>query len=141
MFFVTGCSKDNPDNPSNSVPDPEGTITILMSNSGARYNTLGGIETGELVGFGNPYFAISVSNNFVCHACTIANVGKVSGLGSIVKIPSSGFASQIAVEPGCGYVINIQDETYVRLYVVKWETDTSGGVMGATVKYQYPFVP
>ena len=49
-----------------------------------------------------------------------------------------------AVEPGSGYVFKISDgysDTYGRLYVVEWIVSTSGGIMGAKVKYQYPWKP
>ena len=96
---------------------------------------------------------IGADNNFYCYVGDpgwstfsqttdhqAANVGKVNGLGNIEKIPSTGYVTKLSVEPGYGYVFKIMD-TYARLYVVDWMIDTDGGIMGAKVKYQYPFEP
>jgi hypothetical protein len=82
----------------------------------------------------------------------ICNLGAMKGLGNITSIPSTGFTVpartnySVACEVGHGYVDNpaYDDRTevvYVRLYVVESIIDTGGGIMGAKVKYQYPFVP
>jgi hypothetical protein len=47
---------------------------------------------------------------------------------------------------GHGYVIKLESSDgsyieYLRLYVVESIVSTDGGIMGAKVKYQYPFVP
>jgi len=86
-----------------------------------------------------------------------AKVGKVAGLGSITEIPNSGYARQVAVEPGCGYVAKFHrvymaydsygkyeqfdSYCYARIYVVDWtKAVDSGGIIGAEIKYQSPFV-
>ena len=81
------------------------------------------------------------------HQVSICNLEKMSGLGNITKIPSSGFSapaktnSAIACEVGYGYVIKFSDIHYVRIYVAESIVSTSGGIIGAKVKYQSPFVP
>jgi len=76
----------------------------------------------------------------------------MKGLGNITQIPTSGFTipastiSTVACEAEHGYVIKYENTStsqvvYVRLYVVEPIISTTGGVMGAKVKYQYPFVP
>ena len=111
---------------------------------------IGGVRIGPSIMFGESQFCMNENNNFYgdCDMftsrtlCTIANVGKVNGLGSITKIPNSGYAVQASVEVGHGYVIKASDGTYARLYVVDWITYSgSGGIAGAKVKYQYPFEP
>ncbi|MFH1296818.1 MAG: DUF5036 family protein [Bacteroidota bacterium] len=83
-------------------------------------------------------------------AFDVANLGKVSGLGNVTIKPSSGYAPTCAIQKGYGYVIRYrkthdQSNTtfpyyYARFYVVDWLTSaTTGGVIGATVKYQNPF--
>ena len=47
----------------------------------------------------------------------------------------------MSVERGYGYVIKDVDGTYARLYVVDWIVSTSNAIIGAKVKYQYPFNP
>jgi len=135
LVFAAGCSKDD-----NSVSDPEGTITVSMANSGVYdYN---GYERGAGISFiGNQWVAIKTDNNFICQECTISNVGKVNGLGNINKIPNSGYTEYCSVEIHNGYVIQMYDGTYARLYVVDWVVSTYNAIIGAKVKYQYPFEP
>lgn len=83
------------------------------------------------------------------YGCEVANVGKVSGLGSITSKPSSGWASTGAVQIGYGYVIRYRNSknsgpstlpySYARLYVVDWLKSVSGAVIGATMKYEPSF--
>jgi hypothetical protein len=97
---------------------------------------------------------------------SICNLGAMKGLGNITAIPSSGFTVpmssnySVACEAGHGYVVKIEGKLegteagkikgksegygltiYVRLYVEEPIVDTFGGIMGAKVKYQYPFNP
>ncbi|MCL2328740.1 MAG: hypothetical protein FWC39_09570 [Bacteroidetes bacterium] len=151
MFFVAGCGKgDEPEvkNESNSektIPDPEGTIMRSLRNSGlpSYYGGYNREERGTAIGFpdgSNYWVAMTTSDDFLCQYCTIASVGKVAGLGNITKVPTSGFAGRISVKPGYGYVINLGD-TYVRLYVEDWVTTIRDEVIGADVKYQFPWEP
>lgn len=122
-----------------SNQDPEGTVVINMNNGASNnwYN----------IGIGNDIH-IDAANNFVgFNSYTdFASVGEVSGLSKITSIPTSGWAKSAAVVPGTGYVARYRypssssdPYTYARLYVVKNMVSTSGGIMGATVKYQSPF--
>ena len=159
LVVAVGCGKDEGDdkskNPENNaekpVSDPEGTITIKVRNES---NGCTGVYPDGCV---NDYFYISTSNNFYGRSYyTFANIGKVSGLGNVTKIPNSGYAREVAVEPGCGYVAKCEwgsyywngisvpaKTTYVRIYVVGWTTaaGSSGGIIGAEIKYQSPFAP
>jgi len=80
----------------------------------------------------------------------VANLGNVSGLGNVTTKPSSGYLPVSAIQKGHGYVIRYRkthDQSnsnfpyyYARFYVVDWLTSsTTGGVIGATIKYQNPF--
>ena len=152
LVFATGCpdpkDEDVGNNSGNStektVPDPEGTITVSMANSGSKSKQQ--VRGYGLVVDDDPadvcWIAINSDNNFVTQYCQVANVGKVSGLGSITKIPNSGYSGFMSVEPQHGYVVRADtDGSYTRLYVVEWTKNTSGGITGAKVKYQRPFVP
>ena len=70
----------------------------------------------------------------------IASVGKVRGLADVNFIPTSGWNKNAGVLPGYGYVAKI-NETYVRIYAIDYVKDAIGNIIGATFKYQYPFVP
>ena len=148
LVFVVGCSKDNDSGGKNdgstTVPDPEGTITVSMSNNGVK-NVYVPIERGEGVTFhthnNHEWMAIDISNNLIVQSGVVANLGKVNGLGSITKIPASGYASRTSVEINSGYVIRLECGDYVRVYVVEWRKNTSGGIIGAKVKYQHPWNP
>ena len=68
------------------------------------------------------------------------SVGQCKGLGNVTRIPKTGWASSVAVTPGCGYVAYVPySNSFYRLYVTGTMTDTSGGIIGYTVKYQTPF--
>jgi len=145
---LAGCSKK--DDAGSSVPDPEGTMTANISQS-SQINIGGGYiawappDNFDLVGYGTTYNgSLGVS---------ICDLGEMRGLGNITSIPQAGyidgggsvFNTAAACEVGHGYVIKAEyrgssySVTYVRLYVQESIVSTSGGVMGAKVKYQYPF--
>ena len=67
--------------------------------------------------------------------------GKVRGLGNVASIPTSGWADRVAVVPGNGYVAhNYWSDEFVRIWVSDYISGaTTGGVIGAEVKYQKPF--
>ena len=85
----------------------------------------------------------------------LVNVGKVDGLGYIETVPASGWAARLAVQPGCGYIIRYRGsenrranytidptlERYARFYVIEWMTSTTGGIIGAKVRFQPEWTP
>lgn len=133
-FVSCGDDDDNDDGlqPTGTVSeqDPEGTVVINMNNERTSYD----IKIGSL--------CISEDNNFYGWGgegyTGIASVGHVSGLSKITKVPESGWASSVAVVPGDGYVIQF-GKSYARIYVVSYITNTSGSIIGATIKYQAPW--
>ena len=161
MMF-SGCKKDetskneNPDNPETPVLDPEGTMTANISES-----TPISVYDENNFWMGGVYwkspdnFLLSGHNGSYWCYLSICNLGKINGLGNITKIPSSGFSTpmiastDIACEVGHGYVIKFdykengetKKTVYARLFVVESIISTTGGIMGAKVKYQYPFEP
>jgi hypothetical protein len=155
LAIFTGCEKD-PDNPHNSVPDPAGTITANISESTGilEWN----VGSGDFrVRWCKPdNFRLQGYSEFITYMLiSVCNLGTVAGLGNITEIPTSGFSNptfdtntEVACEVGHGYVIKIEGfsstikpTVYIRLYVVESIVSTSGGIMGAKVKYQYPFEP
>lgn len=87
---------------------------------------------------------ISVSNNFYVSSwrsnCSITCVGSVSNIRRINRIPESGWANEVSVKPGNGYVIRHKNMNelchYARVYVEDWIESTSGGIIGAVIRYQ-----
>ena len=138
-MLATSC-KDNSSSPQAKVPDPEGTITVKVRNDDKD---------------GGAPFYITESNNFrgwddKYVDCQYVDYGAVHGLGNVVSIPKSGWAYQVAVIPCHGYVMRLKDRTdvvvvgeeYYRLYVVEELVGANtNGIIGAVVKYQYPFEP
>lgn len=112
-----------PVNPGTTVNDPEGTISLSMRNADNGKTKLDGIYIDK--------------ENF--RGAFFASVGTVKGLGNISAIPTTGWADQMSVIPGNGYVVYCNNQ-YYRIYVVDDIVSTSGGIMGADIKYQKPFI-
>lgn len=127
---LISCGGDDNDDPNNGQPvnpgtnvnDPTGTVSLAMRNTDN----------------GNTYLDnIRIKNeNFI--GASFVSLGAVRGLGNVSTIPTSGWADQVAVEPGYGYVAFSNNQFY-RIYVVDNIVNTSGGVIGADIKYQKPF--
>ena len=131
-FSLSSCGGDEPDpnggeiiNPTKPVADPEGTITLSMRdyNNGCTYIL-------DRIYIKNENFK----------GANIASVGSVNGLGNVSSVPKTGWAEEVAVIPGNGYVARINSLVFVRIYVIDFITSTSGGIIGADVKYQYPLL-
>lgn len=150
LLGVVSCDKDDDGaasgNGGKAVPDPEGTIMVQMRNynNGQTYVYPDGLDT---------YFCIDGADNLTCRWGDVICVGKVAGLGNIRERPETGWADEAALLPGYGYIIRYEYSTdpagnptpdgyrYCRIYVVGYLTSTGGGIIGATVKYQSPFIP
>lgn len=108
------------------MPDPTGTVLLSMRNDDGT--SLDGLYIGN-------------DDNFHGNGWKIASMGKVRGLGNVASIPTSGWADRVAVVPGNGYVAhNYWSDEFVRIWVSDYISGaTTGGVIGAEVKYQKPF--
>lgn len=130
---LTSCGDDddntNPDNgqpvnPSTSVSDPTGTVALSMRN----YDN------------GRTYLDNIYIRNENFQGAMFVSFGAVKGLGNVSSIPTTGWADQVAVVPGYGYVAYDQSKKqFYRIYVVDEIASTTGGVIGAEIKYQKPF--
>lgn len=150
LAIVPACSGEDDEpvvpqasDPNVAVPDPEGTVTVNITNNGRD----GEVALPDL----GVYIYIDEGNNFRLYSSgystSIVSLGAMKGLGNVVSVPTEGWSSSVAVMPGNGYAVrssynygNIRTNNYARLYVDSYMTNTSGGIMGATVKYQSPFV-
>lgn len=162
LLGVVSCDKDDDGaasgNGGKAVPDPEGTVTVQMRNANngrTEVSPDGFIIWSDLsYSYTQNYFWIDEADNLNCNwGGTVICVGKVAGLGNIRERPEVGWADEAALLPGYGYILRIsskydQDKkptldgyTYCRVYVVGYLTSTGGGIIGATVKYQSPFIP
>jgi hypothetical protein len=168
VLTAVSCGKDDDpaNDPNNAVPDPIGTITVYITKTnsieiknvdGEYIGYIGWYTPNNLNFYGyysGTYFPIIEKYEWR-YEVSICDLGAMQGLGNITSIPpSAGFTTvHVACEAGHGYVIKFQmrsnltnlyyddDITYVRLYVDETTVDTYGGIMGAKVKYQYPFNP
>ena len=133
-FAIASCGGDDKDEPEVTSNDPEGTIVMNLVNN----------DDDICIDDSWPYMYVGMTpqNNIDTwyHSGQIVSVGKVKGLSDIKKVPESGWAERCAATPGCGYVIRQADGSggykYCRVYLVDFITSTSGGIMGATIKYQ-----
>ena len=117
--FLTSCGKDEFD---------EG-IEMRMRN---RDN---GNDVLQLLG--GRTLSITSSNNFTVWSGAIADVGSVRHLGKITSVPTSGWAYEVAVRPGHGYVVGSEySNEFARIYVKDWIEGTDGGILGAVIVYQ-----
>ena len=141
-ILISGFTKKNNDV---APSDPSGTITTNLG-----FDFAGGIT---LVNDANGYIRLSLSSslniygeeesNTLPGSATVASVGAVSGLGAITSHPSSGYSSTAAAVAGNGYVMELINVApvpqYYRIYIESFQSSPSGGVLGATIKYQGPF--
>ena len=133
---LISCGGDDDDSPSGGggtvnpggTTDPAGTISLSMRNASSGTTTIDNV------------IYINKSDNFEGYYSNVcfASVGSIKGLGNVTSIPTSGWAKQVAVKPGYGYVA-YYNGTFYRIYVEDFIEGTSGGVIGAEVKYQKPF--
>ena len=128
-FISCGGDDDNenpnngqPVNPGTTVNDPEGTISLSMRNADNGKTYLDNIYISN-ENFRGAYFT---------------SVGAVKGLGNVPTIPTTGWAEQMSVIAGNGYVAYSNNQFY-RIFVVSDIVATTGGIIGADIKYQKPF--
>lgn len=168
-FAAISCSKDDdPSDPSNKVPDPEGTVLLNMMNTNNGSTVLPGGP------FGSPYIRIDDANNFYQYdnLHNFIDLGAMKGLGNITKFTTEGAGLSCAVVPGHGYLMyrvwrdtgyHVGDPidlspaagyrqfpsgrmaysvqwTY-RVYVDSWILSVFDTILGAKVKFQMPFNP
>lgn len=134
---------DEPEHVDPSVPtdDPVGTISLAMNNKANGGTELDGIFIGQDNNFGYKY-------DDGWYSASFCDLGKVAGLGNITTIPTTGWARNVQVIPGHGYIAIRSDrwsgdnwnvKQIYRIYVLDWIGSAEGGIMGANIKYQTPF--
>ena len=120
------------DNPFEILPDPEGTIQLSMRDDDNGKTLLDNIYISDE----------NFASNYVWpgNTVTFVSLGSMNGLANVKQIPTTGWASKVAVVPGNGYIAyDRSKDSYYRLYVTNYIVSTTGGIIGADVKYQVPF--
>lgn len=112
--------------PDVNVNDPVGTVSLSMMKGPS-------IREGA-TGIGSIY----IGNDYNFDGGYFISLGTVKGLGNVSYIPTTGWASNVSVRSGNGYVAYSYG-TFYRIYVEKEIVGTTGGIIGYDVKYQAPF--
>lgn len=149
----------------NETNDGEYLQLLKVDSAWHRYGILVNNNTGSVTAedsYGSlaARLLIDGQDNFCFYAGQwnggeISSMGPVDDLGGVKKIPEGGWSKKSAVQPGYGYVVRLkQDEKtststdgqltintkkicrYARIYVVDWDVSTTGGIIGATIRYQ-----
>ena len=136
------CTSDEPSDPDSGqeispdekVPDPTGTVLLSIRDKNNGDTAL------DEIGITN--------ENFYGSHTSFVDLGPVNGLGNVTTIPKEGgWAEQVKVIPGHGYVAytrgkefyGLYDPECYRIYVVDYIYSISGGIIGADIKYQKTF--
>lgn len=147
-------------NTSQTLPDPEGTVTARITNDGNYKNGIKIEDSGHNY-YEHKYHYIYMDNmNNICikrdgssFTPSIVNVGRVSGLSAITIVPTNGFTDEkVAASEGDGFVIRDYGQrgtsgglvnmplygyqTICRMYLASFIRDAFGNITGATIKYQ-----
>lgn len=114
-------------------------------NNGRCYETamtyMKASAVGNLIVTVSQNVLVYVSGYYIANAvdlsCSIVSVGTVDGLSKIESIPERGWATQVAINQGHGYIVRMEGEwyyghfsCYARVYV---KQQLGGGV---TIQYQ-----
>jgi len=145
-LFITlcACSSDSDDS-DEVIEDPEGTeIVDVYVNPETRvyfYRDCALHFTGTSFWY-NPSYSKRIDFN---------NIGNVSGLGAIKKLPDRFGPGPEVVRPGCGVVARCAMEwdgrwneqtqewytwKYARIYVIDYIKSDAGEIIGVKIKYQ-----
>lgn len=169
MLLLASCEKDDytsiyqGGNVGLNKDDPAETVIINIMNTGTEYpigDVTLSMRDNNFYGDGDYYRSV-----------TLNTVGAVSGLSDITSIPSGmEWAEEVAAIHGYGYVVKITETgyyggssstEYIRFYVADWITSatsspmettntnttgqntqtSSGGIIGAVIKYQLNWTP
>ena len=108
---------------------PEGALIQSIRNDGESEILIPGCRYG---------IKMDNINNLYGNYWGFYLVGTVDNISKITVKPY-GKAQRIALQKGCGYVAHYNDgrgDYYVRIYVTKMISSTSGEIIGATLLYQ-----
>jgi len=144
----TSCEKTNQDDVDNGY-----YLEVKIRNGGSLEDNCAYLfslrSIDENIGITAPAcLSINNADNFYIYSealeyhasADIVCIGKASVMDKINDIPNSGWSVQAPVKEGYGYIARGKDYDgtlhYARLYVVNRLTNSSGGVIGATIRYE-----
>jgi hypothetical protein len=139
--LLAACPADTTTGP---PADPAGTVTSALRVQGQGAFLID-FDTGTLGSTGNSAMDLFIDANVNFTAGIvlpagatprkIADVGSVSGLGAVTVIPSAGLVNTVAIVVGHGYVLQDNGRNW-RIFVDSFITSaTTGGVIGANIKW------
>ncbi len=124
MFFCTACNED--------VSDGVVTVKLRNGNNGGGYIRM--CERDICISSANNFYSSWGDGEFV-------DMG-TKRISQIKSIPTQGWAPEVAVLPGHGYIFRGANSYYGRIYVVGYtESASSGGIIGAEIKYKESSTP
>ena len=124
-FLFAACKGNEPTQ--NNSNDLEGYITLKMRNvdNGNTWLQLPDVSC----------FHISSANNFQVYVGEIVDVG-TKNLSKIKSLPTTGWAYEVEVQPKHGYIYKYDSwNIYLKVKVIDFIYSTSGGIIGAEMKY------
>lgn len=151
VTLVTSCQKENGTSIIGNDDNTGVELRMRNESNGGDYVDLLRVEIAYNNYSYDSYVCLYItgSNNFYASeyfgVADIVCVGNVNGLSKIKNIPESGWAEQVAVQPGSGYIIRNKNPNapgysqwcrYARVYVEEWIEGVSGGILGAVIRYQ-----
>lgn len=145
-----GLNEDGPDTAcANCIPPVVYPYVIISIGMNASLNFQYHTARAQIPNhnYANPYW-----DGLGAFGGEIAHVGEVKGLAYVNSIPTVGWGYPAAMQKGHGYVMRYKHSSaynlssaeyhYARFYVDDWMTSaTTGGVIGARLKYENEFTP
>jgi hypothetical protein len=118
--------------------EPSGMATSFVTtnidfDSGALGGLCSGVNVKSDMNFAPFNFATCSG------AQGIIDIGEVKCLGEISTPPSGGYLNTAGAIVDHGYVMKLDDGSFVRFVCAGWQTNTSGGVTGAKIQWQHGF--
>jgi hypothetical protein len=155
-----GSSGGGNNNNNSTCTDPTGTVTTALgtattASGGAALSEAFSFHTGATqhttnctgyykeceIWFKLNFWSGAAWNEGETTNTWIADIGAVTCLGDVTTIPTAGFTTSAEAIEGHAYVMKLYDGQYARFYMNRFVTNTSGGIIGAEIKWQYPFEP
>ncbi|MEI6124529.1 MAG: hypothetical protein WCQ95_12965 [Bacteroidota bacterium] len=173
VILISSCKKKETEDPPVIVADPVGTITTTMTNFSNVIIYEGPAENTNCEGYNYSHVQLRIGLDYnslltVIDACPstngglsyqtwyirdgaeVADVGVVTGLGSVTQKPTSGYTAEATMQVAHGYVIRFKKAFhlsspglsyfYSRFYVKQFLTNAgTGAITGAVITYQGTF--
>lgn len=140
--LLSGCAAAESAGP---VADPVGTVTSAIRTQGQGAFLIdfdaGTVSSINSSGLFDLYLDANV--NFVVGPVVpagqsprrVADVGTVSGLGTVTTVPSAGWVTTLKAIVGHGYVLQDNGRNWRFVVSSLTTSSTSGGVIGVTIKW------